>query len=88
VKNEANETVGEIEEVFVGPDGAIKTIVVSVGGFLGMGTKNVAVKWSDLKIARDGRNLMVKTNWTKDSLKAMPDYKETRPAPATTKSGG
>jgi hypothetical protein len=30
----------------------------------------------------------VKTNWTKDSLKAMPDYKETRPAPATTKSGG
>lgn len=88
VKNEANETVGEIEEVFVGPDGAIKTIVVSVGGFLGMGTKNVAVKWSDLKIARDGRNLMVKTNWTKDSLKAMPHYKETRPAPATTKSGG
>ena len=76
VKNQANETVGEIEEVFVGTDGAIKTVVVSVGGFLGVGTKNVAVKWSDIMVERDGKDLRVKTNWTKDSLKAMPDYKE------------
>lgn len=88
VKNEARETVGKIEEVFVGPDGAIKTVVVSVGGFLGMGAKNVAVKWSDLKIERDGRDLLVKTNWTKDTLKAMPDYKNDRAAPAQTRSGG
>ena len=84
VKNQANETVGEIEEVFVGTDGAIKTVVVSVGGFLGMGTKNVAVKWSDIVVERDGKDLRVKTNWTKDSLKAMPDYKvEQAAAPAT-----
>src|SRR5689334_1610294 len=57
VKNQANETVGEIEEVFVGTDGAIKTVVVSVGGFLGVGTKNVAVKWSDIKVERDGKDL-------------------------------
>ncbi|TAJ26030.1 MAG: PRC-barrel domain containing protein [Reyranella sp.] len=88
VKNDAKETVGKIEEVFVGPDGAIKTVVVSVGGFLGMGAKNVAVKWSDLKIERDGKDLLVKTSWTKDTLKAMPDYKDDRPAPARTKSGG
>jgi hypothetical protein len=86
VKNDAKETVGKIEEVFVGPDGSIKTVVVSVGGFLGMGTKNVAVKWSDLKIERDGKDLLVKTSWTKDTLKAMPDYKDDRPA--QTKSGG
>jgi hypothetical protein len=84
VKNQANETVGEIEEVFVGTDGTIKTVVVSVGGFLGVGSKNVAVKWSDLTVERDGKDLRVKTNWTKDSLKAMPDYKvEQAAAPAT-----
>ena len=88
VKNDAKETIGKIEEVFVGPDGTIKTVVVSVGGFLGMGSKNVAVKWSDLKIERDGRDLLVRTGWTKDTLKAMPDYKDDRPAPAATKSGG
>jgi len=88
VKNQANETVGEIEEVFVGTDGAIKTVVVSVGGFLGVGSKNVAVKWSDIKVERDGKDLRVKTNWTKDSLKAMPDYKEDQAAAPGTKSGG
>lgn len=88
VKNQANETVGEIEEVFVGTDGAIKTVVVSVGGFLGVGAKNVAVKWSDLKLERDGKDLRVKTNWTKDSLKAMPEYKENQAAAPATKSGG
>lgn len=88
VRNQANETVGEIEEVFVGTDGAIKTVVVSVGGFLGVGSKNVAVKWSDLKVERDGKDLRVKTNWTKDSLKAMPDYKEDQATAPGTKSGG
>ena len=88
VRNQANETVGEIEEVFLGTDGAIKTVVVSVGGFLGVGSKNVAVKWSDIKLERDGKDLRVKTNWTKDSLKAMPDYKEDQAAAPATKSGG
>lgn len=43
---------------------------------------------TDLKIERDGKDLLVKTSWTKDTLKAMPDYKDDRPAPARTKSGG
>lgn len=88
VRNQANETVGEIEEVFVGTDGAIKTVVVSVGGFLGVGSKNVAVKWSDIKVERDGKDLRVKTTWTKDSLKAMPEYREDQAAAPATKSGG
>ncbi|WP_421994866.1 PRC-barrel domain-containing protein [Reyranella sp.] len=87
VKNQNNETVGEIEDVYVGKDGAIKEIVVSVGGFLGMGTKNVAVKWNDVKFSRDDKDIVVMTNWTKDSLKAMPDYKYERREPVT-KTGG
>jgi hypothetical protein len=78
VKNDAKETVGKIEEVFVGPDGAIKTVVVSVGGFLGMGTKDVAVRWSDIGRSRDGKSLVLTTNWTRESLKAMPEYKYER----------
>jgi hypothetical protein len=53
------------------------------GGQLpGVGTKHVAVKWSDLKVGRDGKDLMLATNWTKDTLKAMPDYKYERRKPA------
>jgi hypothetical protein len=86
VHNAAKETVGSIEDVYLDAKGAVDSVVVSVGGFLGVGTKNVAVKWSDLKVGRDGKDLMLTTNWTKDSLKAMPDYKYERRKPA--RSGG
>lgn len=76
VRNQAKETVGKINDVFVDKSGAIKTVVVSVGGFLGVGSKDVAVKWEDIQFQRDGDSVVLVTNWTKDSLKAMPDYKK------------
>jgi len=87
VRNDKRESVGKIEDVYVDSSGAIKTVVVSVGGFLGVGAKDVAVKWSDLKFSRDDRSIVITTTWTKDSLKAMPDYKHERRQPAN-KSGG
>lgn len=82
VKNNNKDTIGTIEDVYVDKDGAIKTVVVSVGGFLGIGDKHVAVKWSDIKFGRDGNDVVLTTDWTKDSLKAMPDYKYQRRVPA------
>ena len=75
VRNANNEKVGEIVDAYVDEKGQIHTVVVSVGGFLGIGSKHVAVKWSELQPKRDGNSLMVMSNWTKDSLKSMPDYK-------------
>lgn len=86
VKNAAKETVGSVEDVYLDAKGTVDSVVVSVGGFLGVGSKNVAVKWSDLKVGRDGKDLLLMTDWTKDSLKAMPDYKYERRKPA--RSGG
>ncbi len=87
VRNEKREAVGKIEDVYVDNSGAIKTVVVAVGGFLGVGAKDVAVKWSDLKVSRDDKSIVIMTSWTKESLKAMPDYKYERRQPAN-KSGG
>ena len=87
VRNETREAVGKIEDVYVDSSGGIKTVVVSVGGFLGVGAKDVAVKWSDLKFSREDKSIVIMTGWTKDSLKAMPDYKYERRQPAN-KSGG
>ncbi len=83
VKNSANETVGTVSDVYIDTNGAIKQVVVSVGGFLGMGARYVAVPWQDIKSSRDGNSLLLKTSWTKDSLKAMPEYKYERRAMAT-----
>jgi sporulation protein YlmC with PRC-barrel domain len=82
VKNNNKDTIGTIEDAYVDKNGAIKVVIVSVGGFLGIGDKNVAVKWSDIKFGRDGNDVVVMTDWTKDSLKAMPDYKYERRVPA------
>lgn len=88
VRNTAGETVGEVEDVYVDTSGATKIVVVSVGGFLGMGAKSVGVPWGDLKLGRDDSDLTVSTNWTKDSLKAMPDYTDQRRAPKTANRNG
>jgi hypothetical protein len=76
VKNAANETVGEIEDVFLDQNGAVKHVVVSVGGAMGIGAKDVLIAWKDLKLARQQDKLVLTANATKDSLKSMPEYKK------------
>ncbi len=78
VSNNNKDTVGSIEDLYVDGSGTIKTVVISVGGFLGVGAKDVAVKWSDLKQSRDGTAVVLTTNLSKDDLKALPDYKYER----------
>jgi hypothetical protein len=75
VRNQDREIVGEVEEIYIDNNGAIKEVIVSVGGFLGIGERNVAVKWSDVQFAREGDDVVVKSTWTRDTLKTMPDYK-------------
>ncbi|MBS0251979.1 MAG: PRC-barrel domain-containing protein [Proteobacteria bacterium] len=75
VYNNANENIGSIEDIILKPDGTMDEAVLSVGGFLGMGDKYVAVPFSSLKIGRDGDSAKITTDATKDSLKGLPDYK-------------
>lgn len=74
VYNNANENIGSIEDIILKPDGSMDEVVLSVGGFLGIGEKYVAVPFSDLRIARDGSSLKITSSGTKESLKGLPDY--------------
>jgi sporulation protein YlmC with PRC-barrel domain len=49
VYNQQNEKIGDISDLMTNKDGKIDDVVISVGGFLGIGTHDVAVKWTDLK---------------------------------------
>jgi ribosomal 30S subunit maturation factor RimM len=75
VYNTANENIGSIEDIILKPDGTMDEVVLSVGGFLGIGDKYVAMPFNALKVSRDGSSVKVTTDGTKDSLKALPDYK-------------
>jgi ribosomal 30S subunit maturation factor RimM len=72
VVNEANETVGTIDDLIVTPNETVPFAVLSVGGFLSMGTKYVVVPYNSLKV-QDKK--MVLPGATKDSLKALPEFK-------------
>jgi hypothetical protein len=72
IVNEANETVGTIDDLIVTPTDKVPFAVLSVGGFLGMGTKYVVVPFTSLQF-QDKK--IVLPGATKDSLTALPEFK-------------
>jgi hypothetical protein len=72
VVNEANETVGTIDDLIVTASDKVPYAVVSVGGFLGMGTRYVVVPYSAFEM--NDKRMMLR-GATKDSLKALPEFK-------------
>jgi sporulation protein YlmC with PRC-barrel domain len=72
VVNGANQTVGTIDDLIVTPNEQVPFAVLSVGGFLGMGTKYVVVPYNLLQ-ARDKE--MILPGATKESLDALPAFK-------------
>jgi sporulation protein YlmC with PRC-barrel domain len=72
VTNYKDETVGDVESVILSPAGGIRAVVVSVGGFLGLGERLVALDWNDLEIGKNGDTVRVAA--TAEQLKAMPAY--------------
>src|SRR3984957_10454488 len=81
VHDSAGNTIGKIDDLYLDDNGAIKVVVVTVGGLMGVGGRDVAVKWSDIAFQRDGKSVLLTTSLSKDALTAMPDYKDQRPQP-------
>jgi hypothetical protein len=76
VYSDHDEKVGSIDDLLVGKDGKINA-VISVGGFLGMGTKYVEVPYSQLifgNTQKDSDNRVVLRGATKESLKSDASY--------------
>jgi hypothetical protein len=73
VKNNAGDTIGDINEIVLTSDGAAAAAIIGVGGFLGMGEREVAVQFKSLHISKDSSgNDVVKLDTTKDALKNAP----------------
>ncbi len=78
VYNMAGERVGDVNDILV-DDGRVTGIVIGVGGFLGIGEKEVSLKPDQIKrmVHSDGETYFT-VNTTKDQLQAAPEY--VRPA--------
>lgn len=69
--------VGEINEVILGRDGQVKAVVLGVGGFLGMGEKDVAVPMQDVTFVKNGdgaSDYFLVVNANKETLTSAPAF--------------
>jgi len=72
-----DETIGEIGDVVLTSDGKIDAYIIDVGGFLGIGEKEVAIGSDNLAFMTDNDgNKYLYTNFSKEQLEATPDYDE------------
>jgi len=68
-----NRNMGDVEDVVMGANGQIESVLVDVGGFLGLGARRIAIPISQIQLG-DGDRLT--TTMTEAQAKALPEYKE------------
>jgi hypothetical protein len=75
VQNGFGNKLGDINYLVLDSTGKVSTAVIGVGGFLGVGEKNVGVPYSELKFTNDknGKQIAI-IDATKDSLSSAPSY--------------
>lgn len=77
VYNNENKNIGQIKDIAINPHGRTQALILSVGGFLGMGEHYVAVNPSDVKISYNDsdKKWHATMNATAPQLKAAPEFK-------------
>ena len=78
--------IGSIEDLILDLEGGgVNAAIVSVGGFLGFGSKEIAIEWSELEINYDANEVIL--GITREQAEAAPEYefraRESRPVPQT-----
>ena len=89
-----NASIGSVNDLLFDGTGKIIGVIIGVGGFLGLGTKNVAIDMSAFNTvpagsgandnaptgsSNDPTNVKLKVAWTKDQLKGAPDFQYYKP---------
>jgi len=75
VYDNSKNTVGKIDDVLIDKSGKITTLMVGVGGFLGIGEKNVALPFAAVKREKKDNKWYLTVDEMKDSLKTAAGYK-------------
>ncbi|MBZ9806310.1 PRC-barrel domain-containing protein [Mesorhizobium sp. BR1-1-9] len=80
------ENIGKVTDIVFDKDGQAKSVIIGVGGFLGVGTKNVAFDYDKLQWAEKNGDRWLVAQTTKDQLTAQPEFdtKPYAPAPAAS----
>lgn len=87
VLSSAGENMGQIVNVIVDHEGRPRAAVIDFGGFLGVGSRKIAVDWDALSFVPEGQTDKVTLGLTRDELKAAPAFVASKPVVVIGASG-
>ncbi len=73
------EDMGKIVDVLVDHAGQARTAIIDFGGFLGVGTRKIAVDWRAIQFAPNGNSDHIVLSLTRDEVRVAPEYKQGEP---------
>lgn len=89
VRSVAGEDMGRIVDILITKGGQVRAAVIDFGGFLGVGSRKIAVDWSALRFPESGKLDQVSVELTRDQVRLAPEYRPGAPiivlgAPSST----
>jgi hypothetical protein len=80
VRSTADENMGRIVDVLVDGTGGARAAIIDFGGFLGVGSRKIAVEWKALHfVPAAEKRYGIVLELTRDQVKPAPEYKEGKP---------
>jgi hypothetical protein len=80
VRSSADENMGRIVDVLVDRSGLVRAAIIDFGGFLGVGSRKIAVDWSALHFPAPAKpEPPIKLELNRDQVNAAPAYEDGKP---------
>jgi sporulation protein YlmC with PRC-barrel domain len=74
VYDPSDSKIGDVDDMLIDKEGRVTALIIGVGGFLGMGEKDVAIPFSDVRASEKNNKWYLVLNTTKDALKGAPGF--------------
>ena len=79
VRGSAGEDMGRIIDILVNKSGVVRAAVIDFGGFLGVGSRKIAVDWGALRFPESGKLDRIILELTRNQVRLAPEYRPGEP---------
>jgi len=80
VRSATDENMGRVVDVLVDRTGQVRAAIIDFGGFLGVGSRKIAVDWNALHFPQPGKpGERIALDLTRDQVRTAPEYQDGKP---------
>lgn len=79
VRSAQGDELGRVIDVLIDKEGHPRAAIIDFGGFLGVGTRKIAVDWRALRFTTDGKERRLSVALTRNQVRVSPEYKSGEP---------